>query len=113
MDEFWQKLTPLLTEVCLNLNTDTRSPWTQCLGQCMKNLDPRRMSRLVDFLRTFHLHQKTTTATKTFDETTRWSLIGTLSAFQWRIPAIWKEINGEVKELMDHPLKLIRQSATK
>ena len=45
----------------------------------------------------------------TFLETSQWSLIQKLSNFEWRIPAIWCELNRYAREHLDHPYKAIRE----
>ncbi len=72
----------------------------------MVNKDPRRMYRLIDFLRTL-INTKATS--NTFNEIAHWSLIRNLNEFGWRIPSIWCEINEHAKALLDHPYKDVRE----
>ncbi|CAF4570708.1 unnamed protein product [Rotaria sp. Silwood2] len=72
----------------------------------MEHGDPRRMYRLIDFIRTLINNQ---ISSNTFNETSRWSLIQTLKMFQWRIPSIWCTIYEHAKELLDHSFKPVRE----
>ncbi|CAF3963846.1 unnamed protein product, partial [Rotaria sp. Silwood1] len=85
LDELWKKLTPFLNEVCTNLSVETVSHWGSCFKYSMEDEDPRRMYRLIEFLRSLMNNQ---TMGNTFLETSQWSLIQKLSNFEWRIPAI-------------------------
>ncbi|CAF3739250.1 unnamed protein product [Rotaria sp. Silwood1] len=73
----------------------------------MENKDPRRIYRLIHFIRTLI---NTKTMLNTFNEISRWTLITNLNEFQWRIPSIWCEINDYAKEFLDHPYKNVRES---
>ena len=74
---------------------------------CLKeNEDPRRMHRVIDFLRTL-INTKTTS--NTFNEVAHWSLIRNLREFQWRIPSIWCELIQHAKVLLDHPSSDVRK----
>ncbi len=78
---------------------------------CLKeNEDPRRMYRVIDFIHTL-INTKATS--NTFNETAHWSLIRNLNGFQWRIPAIWCEINEHAKTLLDHPSPGVRERIAK
>ncbi|CAF3248683.1 unnamed protein product [Rotaria sp. Silwood2] len=105
LDELWKKLTPLLTEVCLNLSSETSDYWSSCFRHSMENGDPRRMYRLIEFIRTLMHNQ---TKTNTLTETSRWCLIQQLHIFQWRIPSIWNAISEHAKDLLDHNFKNVR-----
>ncbi|CAF4116021.1 unnamed protein product [Rotaria sp. Silwood2] len=106
LDELWKKLKPFLTEVCLNLSSATLRHWNTCFKCVMEHGDPRRMYRLIDFIRTLINNQ---ISSNTFNETSRWSLIQTLKMFQWRIPSIWCTIYEHAKELLDHSFKPVRE----
>ncbi|CAF0793633.1 unnamed protein product [Rotaria sordida] len=68
--------------------------------------DPRRMYRLIDFMRTLINNR---ISSNTFNEISRWSLIQTLRMFQWRIPSIWCTIHEYARELLDHSFKPVRE----
>ena len=68
--------------------------------------DPRRMYRLIDFIRTL-INIKT--MPNTFAEISRWFLFRNLYQFEWRIPSIWLEINEHANVLLDHPSSAIRE----
>ncbi|CAF3088703.1 unnamed protein product [Rotaria sp. Silwood2] len=106
LDELWKKLKPFLTEVCLNLSSATLRHWNTCFKCVMEHGDPRRMYRLIDFIRTLINNQ---ISSNTFNETSRWSFIQTLKMFQWRIPSIWCTIYEHAKELLDHSFKPVRE----
>ncbi|CAF0841748.1 unnamed protein product [Rotaria sordida] len=106
LDELWTKLTPLLTEVCLNLDSETLRYWNTAFNCAMEHEDPRRMYRLVEFIRTLIDNQS---SSNTFNETSRWSLIQTLRMFEWRIPSIWCDIYEHAKDLLDHSFKSVRE----
>lgn len=68
------------------------------------------MYHAIEFLRSLMTNQ---TMENTFLETSQWTLIDTLSNFEWRIPSIWCAINQHAKELLDHPYKAIRECIAK
>jgi hypothetical protein len=70
------------------------------------NQDPRRMYRLIEFMRTL---TKTNTTSNTFAEISRWYLLRNLCEFEWRIPSIWCEVNEQAKALLDHPSSGVRE----
>ncbi|CAM4792055.1 unnamed protein product [Rotaria magnacalcarata] len=106
LDELWLKLTPLLNEVCSNLGPETLSYWASCFKLGLEDEDPRRMHRVINYLRSLI---NTTATGNTFMETSRWYLVQTLTNFEWRVPSIWCMINEQAKELLDHPYKAIRE----
>ncbi|CAF3996658.1 unnamed protein product, partial [Rotaria sordida] len=106
LDELWQKIIPFLNEVCANLSPETLLYWGACFKFAMEDLDPRRMYRLIEFIRTL-INNKTTV--NTFLETSRWFLVLKLTIFEWRIPALWCAINEYAKEMLDHPYKAVRE----
>ncbi|CAF4657490.1 unnamed protein product [Rotaria sp. Silwood1] len=106
LEELWQKLLPLLNEVCTNLTPETLSYWGSCFKFGMEDLDPRRMHRLIEFIRTLINNQ---TTVNTFLETSRWFLVLNLTNFEWRVPTIWCAINEHAKEMLDHPYKAVRE----
>ncbi|CAF2652171.1 unnamed protein product [Rotaria sp. Silwood2] len=106
LEKLWQKLIPFLNEVCTNLTSETLSCWGSCFKFSMEDLDPRRMYRLIEFIRTLINNQ---TTENTLLETSRWFLVLKLTNFEWRIPAIWCEINEHAKEMLDHPYKAVRE----
>ncbi|CAF1560656.1 unnamed protein product [Rotaria magnacalcarata] len=106
LEELWQKLIPFLNEVCANLSPETLSYWGACFKFGMEDLDPRRMHRLIEFIRTL-INGETTV--NTFLETSRWFLVLKLTNFEWRVPAIWCAINEHAKEMLDHPFKAVRE----
>ncbi|CAF4197699.1 unnamed protein product [Rotaria sp. Silwood2] len=106
LEELWQKLIPFLNEVCANLSPETLSYWGSCFKFGMEDLDPRRMHRLIEFIRTLINDQ---TTVNTFLETSRWFLILKLTNFEWRVPAIWCAINEHAKEMLDHSYKAVRE----
>ena len=75
-----------------------------------KNEDPRRMHRVIEFLRTL-INTKATS--NVFNETAHWSLVRNLSQFQWRIPSIWRDIIEHAKLLLDHPSSSVRERIAK
>ncbi|CAF0768198.1 unnamed protein product [Adineta steineri] len=107
LNELWEKLTPLLTDVCMSLSSETLSYWNMCFMCSMENQDPRRMYRLIHFIHTL-IDPKI--VSNIYNETARWSLIQTLISFKWRIPSIWCDINEHAKLLLDHPSEDIRKS---
>jgi len=106
LEELWEKLTPLLTEICLNLNTDTLPHWNSCFKCSMEHEDPRRMYRLIHFL---HSLINNPITSNTFNEIARWSLVQNLRMFQWRIPSVWRSIHEQAQGLMNHSFKLVRE----
>ncbi|CAF4636892.1 unnamed protein product [Rotaria sp. Silwood1] len=106
LDELWQKLTPLLTEVSVNLNHETYFHWGSCIRYCLSDTDPRRMCRPIQFICTLINQQ---TSAYTFNEASRWYLVQCLRVFQWRIPSVWHLIHEKAKDLLDHPSKWIRE----
>ncbi|CAF3263124.1 unnamed protein product [Rotaria socialis] len=72
----------------------------------MEDLDPRRMHRLIEFIRTL-INDETTV--NTFLETSCWFLVLKLTNFEWRVPAIWCATNQHTKEMLDHPFKAVRE----
>ncbi|CAF4903678.1 unnamed protein product, partial [Rotaria sp. Silwood1] len=106
LDELWQKLIPFLNEVCSNLSSETLPYWGACFKFGMEDLDPRRMYRLIEFIRTL-INNKTTI--NTFLEISRWFLVLKLTIFEWRIPTLWCTINEYAKEMLDHPYKAVRE----
>ncbi|CAF1638010.1 unnamed protein product [Adineta ricciae] len=106
LDQLWEKLIALLTEVCQNLSPETLQYWGACFKFGMEDLDPRRMHRLIEFIHTLIKDQ---TIVNTFLETSRWFLVLKLTNFEWRVPAIWCTINEYAKEMLDHPYKAVRE----
>ncbi|CAF2108179.1 unnamed protein product [Rotaria magnacalcarata] len=106
LEELWQKLTPLLTEVTNNLNNETYSHWGSCFRYCLNDTDPRRMFQPINFISTLI---NCDTVGNTFNEASRWYLVQSLRVLQWRIPSIWYLIYEQAKELLDHPSKLMRE----
>ncbi|UJR24623.1 hypothetical protein I4U23_005997 [Adineta vaga] len=100
LNEFWNQSIPILTEVCMNVNFETRSYWDSCCIYSMRNQDPRRMYHFIDFLKTLM---------NTSVETSRWLLYRNLYEFGWRIPSIWCEINKQTKTLIDYSSSDIRE----
>ncbi|CAF5225447.1 unnamed protein product, partial [Rotaria magnacalcarata] len=76
LDELWLKLTPLLNEVCSNLGPETLSYWASCFKLGLEDEDPRRMHRVINYLRSLI---NTTATGNTFMETSRWYLVQTLT----------------------------------
>lgn len=64
------------------------------------------MYRPIEYLRSL---MNTSASGNTFLETSQWTLIQKLGNLEWRIPAIWCEINQYAKGLLDHPYKAIRE----
>ena len=64
------------------------------------------MYRPIEYLRSL---VNTSSRGNTFLETSYWSLAQKLSNLEWRIPAIWCDINQYAKGLLDHPYKAIRE----
>ncbi|CAF1187532.1 unnamed protein product [Didymodactylos carnosus] len=87
LDELWKKLEPFLME---------------------ENIDPRRMYRLIEFIRTLINNE---TMLNTFNGISRWSLIENLTYFQWRIPSILGQINEHAKVFLDHSSKVCYRNA--
>ncbi|CAF1410376.1 unnamed protein product, partial [Rotaria sordida] len=110
LDELWQKIIPFLNEVCAKLSPETLSYWGACFKFAMEDLDPRRMYRLIEFIRTLINSKRTVNP---FLETTRWFLILKLTIFEWRVPTLWCIINEYAKEMLDHPYKAVREYIAK
>ncbi|CAM2708912.1 unnamed protein product [Rotaria socialis] len=106
LEELWQKLTPLLTEVTNNLNNETYFHWGSCFRYCLNDTDPRRMFQPINFISTLINCE---TVGNTFNEASRWYLVQSLGVLQWRIPSIWYLIYERAEELLDHPSKLMRE----
>ncbi|CAF0976267.1 unnamed protein product [Adineta steineri] len=105
LNELWEKLTPFLTEVCNNLNSEVLSHWNACFFYMIINKDPRRMFRVIHFLCTL-INAKSTL--NTFNESARWCLIRNLDKFHWRIPSVWCEVYKHIAELLDHSSLSVR-----
>ncbi|CAF4196637.1 unnamed protein product [Adineta steineri] len=105
LNELWEKLTPFLTEVCNNLNSEVLSHWNACVFYMIINKDPRRMFRVIHFLCTL-INAKSTS--NTFNESARWCLIQNLDKFHWRIPSVWCEVYKHIAELLDHSSLSVR-----
>ncbi|CAF1001262.1 unnamed protein product [Rotaria sordida] len=88
------------------INPETLRHWNKCFKCTMEHEDPRRMYRLIDFMRTLINNR---ISSNTFNEISRWSLIQTLRMFQWRIPSIWCTIHEYARELLDHSFKPVRE----
>ncbi|CAF4325477.1 unnamed protein product, partial [Rotaria sordida] len=103
-------IVPGMIRVCANLSPETLSYWGACFKFAMEDLDPRRMYRLIEFIRTL-INNKT--IVNTFLETSRWFLVLKLTIFEWCIPALWCAINEYAKEILDHPYKVVREYIAK
>jgi hypothetical protein len=51
--------------------------------------------------------------TNTFNETSLWYLVQSLTNFQWRIPSLWLDINQQAKELLDHSSQSVRDCVSR
>ena len=69
-------------------------------------MDPRRMYRAIEFLLSLI---KSSSTTNTIGETSRWTLIKSLRTFEWRIPKVWHSVNVYAKNLLEHPLNVVRE----
>ncbi|CAF3998522.1 unnamed protein product, partial [Adineta steineri] len=105
LNELWEKLTPFLTEICNNLNSEIKPHWNKCFFYIIVNKDPRRMFRVIHFLCTL-INAKSTL--NTFNESARWHLIRNLDKFHWRIPSVWCEVYKHIAELLDHSSLSVR-----
>ncbi|CAF1230867.1 unnamed protein product [Adineta steineri] len=105
LNELWEKLTPFLTEICNNLNSEIKPHWNKCFFYIIVNKDPRRMFRVIHFLCTL-VNAKSTL--NTFNESARWHLIRNLDKFHWRIPSVWCEVYKHIAELLDHSSLSVR-----
>ncbi|CAF3858415.1 unnamed protein product [Rotaria sp. Silwood1] len=106
LDELWSKLTPFLNELCMNLSSEAVLNWVFCFWFAVADVDPRRTYRTVEFM---HSLINTPSTANTFIETSRWNLVEQLRNFEWRIPAVWHEINAHAKDLLEHPYKAVRE----
>ncbi|CAF1453615.1 unnamed protein product, partial [Adineta ricciae] len=105
-DRLWFKLTPFLTTVCTNLSSEVVNSWYNCFHQALGDMDPRRMYRAIEFL-LFLI--KSSSTTNTIGETSRWTLIKSLRTFEWRIPKVWHTVNVYAKDLLEHPVNVVRE----
>ncbi|CAF0997933.1 unnamed protein product [Rotaria sordida] len=106
LDELWSKLTPFLNELCMNLSSEAVLNWGCCFWFAVADVDPRRTYHTVEFMRSLI---NTPSTANTFIETSRWNLVEQLRNFEWRIPAVWHEVNAHAKDLLEHPYKAVRE----